>query len=70
MLHASQLLLPLNPSDRLPHGRFDLERCIAPARERNPDIEVLRVFAQTGEGLRGGSAWMRAGLAAGAGVAA
>lgn len=55
MFAAADLLL-LNKMDLMPHVRFDAERCIGYARRVNPDIEVLRVSAQTGEGL---DAWIR-----------
>ncbi len=58
MFRASSLML-LNKIDLLPHLRFDVERCIAYARQVNPDIEVLRVSAETGEGMDAWYAWLR-----------
>ena len=52
MFRASDLML-VNKIDLLPYLRFDLERCIGYAREVNPSIKVLRVSAQTGEGMAG-----------------
>jgi hydrogenase nickel incorporation protein HypB len=49
----------LNKVDLLPHLRFDVERCIAYALEVNPQIEVLRVSAQTGEGMAAWYDWLR-----------
>jgi hydrogenase nickel incorporation protein HypB len=58
MFRASRLML-LNKVDLLPHLRFDVERCIAYALEVNPQIEVLRVSAQTGEGMAAWYDWLR-----------
>lgn len=53
MFKASSVML-LNKIDLLPYLKFDVERCIAYARQVNPSIEVFRVSAETGEGM---SAW-------------
>jgi hydrogenase nickel incorporation protein HypB len=58
MFRASDVML-VNKIDLLPHLRFDLERCIAYAREINPSIKVLRVSAQTGEGMDGWYGFLR-----------
>ncbi|HEX3809515.1 MAG TPA: hydrogenase nickel incorporation protein HypB [Rhizomicrobium sp.] len=50
MFRAAHLML-LNKIDLSAHVRFDPERAIAHARAVNPDIEVLKVSAQTGEGM-------------------
>jgi len=63
MFRASRLML-LNKIDLLPHLRFDVERCIAYARQINPQIEVLRVSAETGEGMPAWYAWLRSRVAA------
>ena len=55
---ASSLML-LNKIDLLPHLRFDVERCIAYAREVNPQIEVIRLSAESGEGMVAWYAWLR-----------
>jgi hydrogenase nickel incorporation protein HypB len=68
MFRAADLML-LNKIDLLPYVRFDAERAIAHAREINPDIAVLKVSAQTGEGLDQWFDWIGAGhsnVAAGA----
>ena len=57
MFRASALML-LNKIDLLPHLRFDVERCIAYAREVNPALQVLRVSAETGEGMAAWYAWL------------
>jgi hydrogenase nickel incorporation protein HypB len=44
--------------DLLPHLRFDLQRCLAHAREINPDQRVMHVSAATGHGLDAWCAWL------------
>ncbi len=58
MFRASSLML-LNKTDLLPHLRFDVDLCIAHARAVNPDIAVLQVSAQTGEGMQNWYQWLR-----------
>ncbi len=60
MFAASDLML-LNKVDLLPYLRFDVDRCLAFARRVNPQIQILRVSAQTGEGMDGWLAWIAAG---------
>ncbi|SOE73642.1 Hydrogenase nickel incorporation protein HypB [Burkholderia sp. OK233] len=63
MFRACSLLL-LNKIDLLPYLRFDVEKCIGYARRVNPEIEILQVSAQSGEGMKAWYAWllaMRAG---------
>ena len=57
MFHAADLML-LNKTDLLPHLDFDVEACIAYARRVNPDIEVIRVSARSGEGMDDWLAWI------------
>ena len=59
MFRACQLML-INKTDLLPHLRFNLERCIGYAREINPDIRVITVSAETGEGIDAWFAWLDA----------
>ena len=59
MFRACSLLL-LNKIDLLPYLRFDVEKCIGYARRVNPGIEILRVSAQSGEGMETWYAWLRA----------
>ncbi len=59
MFAAAGLML-LSKVDLLPHLRFDAERCIAAARRIRPDLEVLRVSAETGEGLDAWIGWIEA----------
>ncbi len=58
MFRACRLML-LNKIDLLSHVRFDVDRCVAYAREINPDIEVLQVSAETGEGMEAWYDWLR-----------
>jgi hydrogenase nickel incorporation protein HypB len=57
MFRASELLL-LNKVDLLPHLRFDVDRCLAFAREVNPRQRVMQVSATTGQGLDGWCGWL------------
>ncbi|WP_421869312.1 hydrogenase nickel incorporation protein HypB [Motiliproteus sp.] len=57
MFHASDLLL-LNKVDLLPHLDFDVESCIENARKVNPDIEVIRCSATSGEGMAEWYQWL------------
>lgn len=59
MFRASRLML-LNKIDLLPHLRFDVERCVAYARQVNPSIDVLQVSAETGAGMKAWYAWLEA----------
>jgi len=54
MFAAASLML-LNKVDLLPHLRFDVVKCIDYARRVNPDLRVLLVSAQTGQGM---DAWL------------
>ena len=49
----------INKIDLLPYVRFDVDRCIAFAREVNPDIEVLQISAETGQGMQAWYQWLR-----------
>jgi len=62
MFRACRLML-INKIDLLPHVRFDIGRCVAYARAVNPDIEVLQVSAETGEGMQAWYQWLRYELA-------
>ena len=62
MFAASSLML-VNKVDLLPYLKFDVERCIAFARRVNPDIEVIRVSATSGEGMDDWLDWISARLA-------
>jgi hydrogenase nickel incorporation protein HypB len=62
MFRACRLML-LNKIDLLPHVRFDVDRCIAHAREVNSDIQVLQVSAETDQGMEAWYQWLRRELA-------
>jgi hydrogenase nickel incorporation protein HypB len=57
MFRVSELLL-LNKVDLQPHLRFDVERCLAHAREVNPKQRVMQLSATTGHGLDAWCAWL------------
>lgn len=50
MFRACDTLL-INKIDLLPYVRFDMTRCVANAHQVNPDLRVLRLSAETGEGM-------------------
>lgn len=56
---ASKLVL-LNKIDLLPHLSFDIDQCIANIRAVNPQAQVLRVSATSGEGMDAWYAWLAA----------
>ena len=58
MFKASEVIL-LNKIDLLPYVRFDVERCVAHARQINPSLRVFCVSAQTGEGMADWYGWLR-----------
>ena len=58
MFKAAEIML-LNKIDLLPHLRFNVAKCIAYALESNPDIRVLQVSAQTGEGMEIWYDWLK-----------
>jgi hydrogenase nickel incorporation protein HypB len=57
MFRASQIML-LNKIDLLPYVSFDMDRCIAYARQVNPDIQVFPVSATSGQGLDHWYGWL------------
>ncbi len=59
MFAASDLMV-LNKVDLLPYVDFDVDACVEYARRVNPDIEVLRLSAKTGEGMDAWIAWIAA----------
>jgi hydrogenase nickel incorporation protein HypB len=61
MFRAARLML-LNKCDLLPHLQFDTEQAISYARRINPEIEVLRVSATSGEGMAAWLAWIERGI--------
>ena len=63
-MFAAARLMVINKSDLLPYVPFDVEQCIAYARQVNPQIGVLTVSALTGEGLERWYGWVEAQRAA------
>lgn len=59
MFAASKLMI-VTKMDLLKHVPFDLDRCLAFAREVNPDIEIIKLSAQTGEGMEDWFSWIEA----------
>lgn len=63
MFRAASLML-VNKVDLLPYLSFDVDKAIEHARRVNPQLEVIRVSATTGEGFDEWLAWLESGLAA------
>ncbi|MGL4726027.1 MAG: hydrogenase nickel incorporation protein HypB [Scandinavium sp.] len=59
MFAAASLLL-LNKIDLLPYLNFDVEKCLAYARQVNPDIEAILISATSGEGMDQWLNWLEA----------
>ncbi|OPJ90690.1 hydrogenase accessory protein HypB [Serratia marcescens] len=57
MFAAASLML-LNKIDLLPYLRFDMNKCLAFAREVNPDINIILVSATSGEGMEEWLSWL------------
>jgi hydrogenase nickel incorporation protein HypB len=62
MFRASDLMV-LNKIDLLPHVRFDVERCVASARQVNPRLSIVQISATHGDGLGEWYAWLRSQVA-------
>ena len=63
MFAAADLML-LNKCDLLPYLDFDVAKTIEYARRVNPNIEVIRTSATSGEGMLEWLAWITRGAAA------
>jgi hydrogenase nickel incorporation protein HypB len=59
MFRAAQVLV-FTKIDLLPHLDFDLDRCLAHARQVNPRLQAFRTSARTGEGFADWCDWIRA----------
>ncbi|TLV21931.1 hydrogenase nickel incorporation protein HypB [Klebsiella indica] len=59
MFAAASLML-LNKVDLLPYLTFDVEKCLACAREVNPDIDIILLSATHGEGMDQWLNWLEA----------
>jgi hydrogenase nickel incorporation protein HypB len=60
MFLASDLML-LNKCDLLPYLTFDADLAVANARRVNPNIQVIRISATSGEGMDEWLDWIKAG---------
>jgi hydrogenase nickel incorporation protein HypB len=60
MFRASDLML-LNKCDLLPYLTFDANLAIENARRVNPNIQVIRISATSGEGMEEWLTWIKAG---------
>lgn len=61
LFRASQVMV-LTKIDLLPYVSFDVDRCLAYARQVNPDLTVFQVSAVSGAGLTDWYAWLRAAV--------
>lgn len=57
MFHAADLMI-LNKVDLLPYLQFDVDKCIDFARQVNPDIQVIKLSATSGEGMPEWIEWL------------
>ena len=57
MFAAASIML-LNKVDLLPYLNFDVDKCLAYAREVNPDISILLVSATRGDGMENWLNWL------------
>jgi hydrogenase nickel incorporation protein HypB len=57
MFAAASIML-LNKVDLLPYLNFDVDKCLAYAREVNPEIEILLVSATRGDGMDSWLHWL------------
>lgn len=57
-MFAAATIMLLNKIDLAPYVDFDMDACEANARRVNPDIEVIRISAKTGEGMQAWLSWM------------
>jgi hydrogenase nickel incorporation protein HypB len=60
MFLASDLML-LNKCDLLPYLTFDADLAVANARRVNPNLQVIRISATSGEGMDEWLKWIKAG---------
>jgi len=60
MFRASDLML-LNKCDLLPYLEFDADLAVENARKVNPNIQVIRISATSGEGMNEWLEWIRVG---------
>jgi len=63
MFRAAQVMI-LNKIDLLPYVDFDVERCLAYARQVNPGLRIFQLSATKGTGLADWYGWLRAEMKA------
>lgn len=63
MFAAADIML-LNKIDLLPYLHFDVDACIANAKQVNPNIQVIKVSATQGDGMDAWLAWLETQLCA------
>ncbi|ENL8514630.1 hydrogenase nickel incorporation protein HypB [Providencia rettgeri] len=63
MFAAADIML-LNKIDLLPYLHFDVDACIANAKQVNPNIQVIQVSATKGDGMDAWLAWLETQLCA------
>ncbi|MGJ3354182.1 hydrogenase nickel incorporation protein HypB [Providencia sp. Je.9.19] len=63
-MFAAANIMILNKIDLLPYLHFDVDACIANAKRVNPDIQVIKLSATTGEGMDAWLAWLEQQLCA------
>lgn len=61
MFQASQVMV-LTKVDLLPYVPFDVDRCLAYARQVNPDLKIFQVSATSGTGLDTWYRWLKSTL--------
>ena len=61
MFAAADLML-LNKIDLLPHVSFDVDKCVHAALSVNPNLQVMKLSATTGENLSAWISWIETGL--------
>jgi hydrogenase nickel incorporation protein HypB len=49
----------LNKIDLLPYLDFNIKKCITYAKRVNPKIQILKVSATTGEGMKDWYKWIK-----------
>lgn len=59
MFHVADVMI-INKIDLLPYLDFDMQQCVAYARQVNPQIKILQLSASKGNGLDSWYAWLDA----------
>ncbi|HIF9256967.1 TPA: hydrogenase nickel incorporation protein HypB, partial [Photobacterium damselae] len=57
-MFAAAKVMVLNKVDLLPYLDFDIDTCIANARRVNPQIQIIKLSAKTGEGMAAWLTWL------------